>query len=117
VIKILFPHTTGEEKPAPSKAADQITFVSLLHFSGRFADASAILPSGPLNWGQLPCFEQEESIKVTAITVMVSDFIPGFKLIFIDLWFVNIPLRVVNILFFFDFYTSFANYGYFQPVI
>jgi hypothetical protein len=89
----------------------------LLHFSGRFDDNSAILPSGPLNWVQLPCFEHEVSTKATAIALKVSDLNPGLSFISIIYWFVNNVLSAVKLLFFFDFYKSFANYGYFQPVI
>jgi hypothetical protein len=53
----------------------------LLHFSGRLADARAILPSGPLNWGQWPDFEHDVTAKVIAIRGMASDINIGLGLI------------------------------------
>jgi hypothetical protein len=89
----------------------------LSHFSGRFADATAILPSGPLNWGQLAGFEHDVTTRTIAITGMTSDLNTNLILILKNFKFSNFESSVVNILFFFDFYTSFTNYGYFQPVI
>jgi hypothetical protein len=53
----------------------------LSHFSGRFADVSAILPSGPLNCGQLPCFEHDVTAIIIAIAGMASDLNPDLSLI------------------------------------
>ena len=89
----------------------------LSHFSGRFADATAILPSDPLNWGQLVGFEHDVTIRTNANTGMTSDLNLDLSLISIYFKITNFELSVVNILFFFDFYTSFANNGYFHPVI
>jgi hypothetical protein len=89
----------------------------LSHFSGRFADASVILPSGPLNCGQLLDFAQDVTANTITNAGRANDLSPDLSFIQCDLRFIKVDLSVVNILFFFDFYTSFANNGYFQPVI
>jgi hypothetical protein len=45
----------------------------LSHFSGRFGDVTAILPSGPLNWDQFAGFEHDVTTSTITITGMISD--------------------------------------------
>jgi len=65
----------------------------------------------------LPDFEHDITAKTVAIEVTVSIPDLGMSLILNNFRFIKIEMEVVNLLFFFDFYTSFANNGYFQPFI